>query len=82
MDIDKQRKIEKYFDYYWSANKNQAIDEQEEINMLNQLPVDTQNILYQEYLYKKFLTVFQDLFKIKKKSFDLSDEIFYSWENP
>jgi len=35
MDIDKQRKIEKYFDYYWSANKNQAIDEQEEINMLN-----------------------------------------------
>ena len=35
MDLDKQRKIEKYFDYYWSANKNQAIDEKEEISMLN-----------------------------------------------
>ena len=35
-----------YFDYYWNNDKNQSIDDQEEIDMLNQLPEDTQNTIY------------------------------------
>ena len=66
IEIDRKRKIEIYFEYYWINNKNQSVDDEEEIAMLEQLPEDTQNTIYTEFLYKDFLKTFKSVFKFQK----------------
>lgn len=74
IDKEQKRKIEQYFSYRWTQDKNQAIDEPEELAYLEQLPEDTQNMLYCEYLYKDFLYSFRYVFNIPKP-----DGKYYSW---
>lgn len=51
-------KFEKLFEYKWSTDRNQAIDDPEEQAFLDQLPKETQNMLYRDYLYRDFLYEF------------------------
>lgn len=55
--------------------------------MLDQLPEDVQNCLYQEFLYKKFLDDFKYIFKFQKKkvsgNLNAKNQIdsFYTWDD-
>lgn len=56
--------IREHFDYKWSKDRNQAIDEEEEIKILMQLPVDVQDQLYSGFLFSDFLSNFSQFFRI------------------
>ena len=45
-------KIEDYFQYRWSKNKNHAVSTEEDFNMLVQLPELVQAYIYSEFLFK------------------------------
>lgn len=66
IDTKLKVKIEKFFDYKWSNDKNQALDEEEEKMLLDQLPTDVQVRLFTEFLYSDFLKVFKETFQIPK----------------
>lgn len=70
LDITLRNKIEAHFDYKWSKDRNQAIDDEDELTLLSQIPDMVQNKLYQEYLYHDFLGPFRDTFKIFKPSLE------------
>lgn len=63
-----KEEIEQHFDYRWKNDRNQAIDDQSEKDLLDQLPDHVQNKLYQSFLFRKFLSVFRDTFKIPKEN--------------
>jgi hypothetical protein len=46
LKISLKEQIEKHFDYKWINDKNQAIDDDSEIEMLNQLPEEVINKIY------------------------------------
>ena len=69
-----KQKIEQFFEYKWVHDRNQAIDEPEELAFLDQLPQETQNMLYRDYLYQDFLYEFRFVFSFKK-----SDGTTYTW---
>jgi hypothetical protein len=54
VDIDYRlkREIEEYFDYKWTYDRNQAIDDEQEKAILYQLPDEVQNKIYSEFLFK------------------------------
>ena len=70
VDIDYAYKLqlEEYFEYRWLENKNSAIDDQEEKDRLDQLPEETQNMLYTQFLYRDFLIVFNRVFRFPKET--------------
>ena len=49
------KEIEAFFDYKWKNDKNQAIDDDEEIALLEQLPINVQDTLYSSFLFNDFL---------------------------
>jgi len=50
--------IEAFFDYKWNNDKNQAIDDDEEIALLEQMPIVVQDHLYSGFLFNDFLQKF------------------------
>lgn len=86
LDIEKKREIEKYFEYRWLSNKNSAIDDDEEQAKLDQLPEETQNCLYKEFLYMEFLKQFNSVFRLpKNQEYDELgkplDTVYYKWDD-
>ena len=62
--------IEAFFDYKWQFDRNQAIDDEEELAMLEQLPEEVQNKIYTNFLFKEFLKTFSQTFTIYKDEFE------------
>jgi hypothetical protein len=62
-----KRNIEQFFNYKWQFDRNQAIDDEEEMAILEQLPEEVQNKIYTNFLFKEFLHIFHDTFTICKK---------------
>lgn len=83
MDYDMQRDIEHYFQYKWQNDRNQAIDEESEKAMIEQLPIEVTNKLYQEFLYKDLLLKFQPTFRLAKPKDKNSMESikYYNWDD-
>lgn len=79
------KKIEEFFEYKWAFDKNQAIDEKEELDLLYQLPSQVQDTLYSGFLFNDFLSKFQIFFRISKQSNHFKSEIetrsFYTWQD-
>ena len=81
MDWTMQQNIEQYFQYKWLNDRNQAIDDQYEKDIIDELPREVTNKLYQEFLYKDLLVQFQPTFRLAKKQENPSDNIkYYMWE--
>ena len=51
-------RIREHFDYKWTHDRNQAIDDEEEIKILMQLPDEVQDTLYSGFLFSGFLSRF------------------------
>jgi hypothetical protein len=47
-----KNKIQLYFEYKWKTDKNQAIDDPEELALLEQLPEHVQDKIYNSYLFQ------------------------------
>jgi hypothetical protein len=52
--VQLKEQIEKHFDYKWKKDKNQSVDDDEEVEMLNQLPDEVQNRIFCEFLFSEF----------------------------
>jgi len=57
VDIDKELRdrIESYFEYRWDKDLNQAVNDEEEEKLLQQLPNDVQDSIFSVFLFGKFL---------------------------
>lgn len=64
--LELKKEIEEFFDYKWSYDRNQGIDEDWERAILYQLPDEVQNKIYKDFLFSKFLLTFRDTFAIPK----------------
>lgn len=51
-------KMEEYFAYKWSNDRNQAITEEADLEMMDQLPDHVQNNIFTKFLYVEFLITF------------------------
>lgn len=66
LKISLKEQIERHFDYKWINDKNQAIDDESEREMLEQLPVEVINKIYGDFLFSDFCKIFQRFFRIPK----------------
>ena len=58
LKISLKEQIERHFDYKWINDKNQAIDDDAEKDMLDQLPEEVINKIYGEFLFTDFCQSF------------------------
>ena len=61
-----QKSIEEFFDYKWNKDRNQAMDDDQEQALLEQLPIEVQNNIFCKFLYFDFISIFRETFKIMK----------------
>jgi hypothetical protein len=85
LKISLKEQIEKHFDYKWINDKNQAIDDDHEKDMLDQLPEEVINKIYGDFLFTDFCQSFQRFFRIPK-NYDLAFKNpgyhdFYDWDD-
>ena len=81
MDEDLQDEIEQHFDYRWTNDKLSAFKTSDDEAVFNQLPIDTQVMMYKEFLFEEFLTKYKRTFCFR--NYELVDQpAFYNWDNP
>ena len=51
-------RIEEFFEYKWAKDKNQAIDGDDELSLLYELPAEVQDRLIGGFMFNKFLYKF------------------------
>tara|TARA_B110000285_G_scaffold154438_1_gene172301 strand:+ start:997 stop:2052 length:1056 start_codon:yes stop_codon:yes gene_type:complete len=61
-----KEQIERHFDYKWKKDKNQSIDDDAEIAMLDQLPDEVQDKIFCDFLFSDFQKLFMRFFRIPK----------------
>ena len=79
-----KKRIEVFFDYKWNNDRLLAIDDQDEIDKLNQLPEAVQDKLITNFLFSTFLNNFMDFFRCPKKVVILGAtkvRSFFTWKD-
>ena len=66
IQIDLKLKIESYFDYRWTNDKNQAVSTEEDIKLLEQLPYQVQKNIYKDFIFRTFIKNFKKFFDFPK----------------
>ena len=61
-------RFEKYFAYRWNCDKNVALKEKGERQMLGMLPEDVHNYIYMNSLHRNFIGEFRSHFRLQKKN--------------
>lgn len=86
ISMDLKQKIEEYFDYRWTNDKNQAVSDPEDIKILMQLPPTTRRAIYSDFLFKNFRNNFKKFFDFPKENnvkvgedMPRIDYSFYTW---
>ena len=64
LNRDLKVKIEEFMEYRWLNDKNQAMQDGDDIALLEQLPVDVQQRIYSEFMFKNFIKSFSRYFSI------------------
>lgn len=73
--------IEQYFTYRWKNDKNSAIQDQQDIDLLEQLPNHIQDKLLSYFLFKGFLNKFQGYFRIVNSIKPGIMNSYYTWND-
>jgi len=47
-----QNQVENYFEYRWAHNKNNAVSCQQDIDLLEQLPIEVQKKIFCDFLFR------------------------------
>jgi len=78
-----KEKIEQYFTYRWKNDKNIAIYLEADLKIFDELPPDTQQKLYSEFLFKRFIANFKPFFEFTREPPARSKRrfTFYSWKD-
>lgn len=63
---DLVKKIEEYFEYYWSKDKNYALKYDEDRLFLKELPKNIRTNIYKDFLFQDFYYLFKTFFQIPK----------------
>ena len=66
MNEQLKAKFEDYFEFRWRKNRNAAIESENELKLLEQLPEDVQNTLIMNSLHRKFMSNFRPHFRLPK----------------
>ena len=66
MNKHMKKNIQAFFDFKWKNDKSQAIDDDEEKSLLEQLPTEVQDKLFYTCLFKNFMVTFRSFFRIEK----------------
>ena len=61
------RKLEAYFEYYWSHDRNYAIRDKDGQRFMSELPEDIKQRLQTEFLFKDFMYLFRNYFVFDEK---------------
>jgi hypothetical protein len=62
LDKKWQEDLEDYFEYMWEHKKNWAVVNDDDLDIMNQLPNDKMNAIFKDFLYIRFLYVFRKRF--------------------
>lgn len=86
INLELRNKIEAFFDYKWNNDRKMAIDDEEELALLEQLPTEVQDKLLVGYLYNNFLHTFTDFFRLSIENNSLFSvgtaekrTLYYTW---
>ena len=80
LNRDLKVKIEDFMEYRWLNDKNQAMVEQKDIDLLEQLPLEVHQQIYSKFMFKNFLKNFSRYFSIPNHQ-TTNQYAFYTWEN-
>lgn len=64
---DMVNKFEEYFTYYWAHDKNYAIQSDDDMRFMKELPKVIRRDIYKDFLFKDFLYLFKTHFKLVKE---------------
>lgn len=75
------KRFEQYFQYYWQHDKNYAIQSDEDMRFMKELPKHIRQDIYRDFLFKDFLYLFKTHFKLVKQDAGVTNKSVYSWED-
>ena len=91
LNQDLKVKIEAHFDYYWSNDRNQAFQTENDAHFMYLLPHYVQDKLYKEFLFTDFFELFEKkYFLIPRRHTSHTDclvnnkvvsSVNYTWED-
>jgi hypothetical protein len=67
-------KIEDFFEFYWENNPLLAMKSEQDLRFLSELPENTVQHIYINYLFKDFLYSHRNFFKVMKNDIPLTSE--------
>lgn len=81
-NIDKElrQRVEAYFDYRWINDRNQAITEEEDVKILNELPTDVKRRVFSDFLHRKFLLKYKRFFLFKNHFVNYT-HCYFNWRS-
>ena len=85
-------KFEDYFNYFWAHDKNYAIQSEEDMRFMKELPKVIRRDIYKDFLFKDFLYLFKTHFRLVKEDIALGKRLvdisvskieitYWSWED-
>lgn len=76
------KRFEQYFDYYWQHDKNYAIQSDEDMRFMKELPKHIRRDIYKDFLFKDFLYLFKTHFKlVREDSSGKMERAFWTWDD-
>ena len=76
--LELKEEIENYFDYRWANNSNWAVETEDDLMLLGQLPDDIQSQIFSICLYQNFMYVFRKDFEFPNTSNTRVKHSFYN----
>ena len=77
LPIEIMRKIEQFFAYKWTHDRNNAMKSDEDIAILSEIPEDVQHLIFNKFLFTDFLFKFNKMFTFSKPS--IHSHAYYNW---
>ena len=87
LDRNIKEDIERHMEYYWNNDRNYALIDKVDQDMMEQLPDEVQNRIYKNFLYVEFLSKFNRMFTIFKSQYKnstyqkLKIKSLYTWDD-
>ena len=80
MKKQKALEIYEFIRYYWEQNKMLCLSSESDMRLFDELPYEIKNMLFQKFLYKRFLRRFTKLFDLPKNDQRLHSYYKFSHE--
>lgn len=75
-----KNQLEEYFYYRWANDKNSAITDQQDLEIFNQMPMEVKMKLLRDFMHKRFLNQYQDLFSYENLGSGLRC-CYFGWDD-